>query len=126
DLEHVSFIVAGVLVWMQIVDPARRHRLGLGERFGYMLALTGAGAVLATMLVVSASSLYPAYASGVSLFGLSTLHDQQIAGLVMLGEQLLMLGFCACCLRRSYAAATAPLSFFTPPDVSATISAAIA
>jgi len=127
DLEHVSFILVGVLVWMQIVDPARRHRLALGERFGYMLALSGAGSVLATMLVVSSSSLYPAYASGaVPLFGLSTLRDQQLAGMVMLGEQLLMLGFCACCLRRSYAAATAALSFFTPPEVSETISAAIA
>ena len=100
DLEHVSFILVGVLVWMQIVDPARRHRLALGERFGYMLALAGAGGALASLLVGAPSPLYPAYAENVRLFGVDELRDQQLAGLVMAGEQLLMLGFCACCLLR--------------------------
>src|SRR5439155_3338015 len=34
DLEHLSFIVAGLFVWMQIVDPARRRHLSLTQRLG--------------------------------------------------------------------------------------------
>ena len=98
DLEHVSFILVGVLVWMQIVDPARRRRLALGERFGYMLALAGAGGALASLLVGAPSPLYPAYADNVRLFGVTALRDQQLAGVVMIAGQLLMLGCCARCL----------------------------
>jgi len=102
DLEHLSFMLAGLLVWMQIVDPARRHRLRLSERFGYMLALSAAGAALATLLVSSPSLLYPAYAGNVRLFGITALRDQQLAGLVMVVEQSLALAACACCLLRAH------------------------
>ena len=96
DLEHLSFIVAGVLVWIQIVDPARRRRLSLAQRLGYMLVLSAAGAVLAGLLVSSAALLYPAYAGdGPRLFGISPLRDQQLAGIVMVAEQLATLGACS-------------------------------
>jgi cytochrome c oxidase assembly factor CtaG len=97
DLEHLSFIVAGVLVWMQIVDPARRRRLRVTQRFGVMLALSAAGAVLAGVLVFSPVQLYPAYVGG---FGIAPLLDQQLAGIVMLAEQVASLGLCACLLAR--------------------------
>jgi putative membrane protein len=99
DLEHVSFILVGVLVWMQIVDPARRRRLGAVQRLGYMVALLCAGGVLAEVLVFSSTPLYPAYAHQARrLLGLSPLRDQQLAGLVMLAEQLLAFGMCAASL----------------------------
>jgi cytochrome c oxidase assembly factor CtaG len=99
DLEHISFMLVGLLVWVQIVDPARRRRLRLSQRVGYMLALCGAGAVLAGVLVFSSTPLYPAYAGGgPRLLGLSPLRDQQLAGIVMASEQLLALGLCACFL----------------------------
>jgi cytochrome c oxidase assembly factor CtaG len=102
DLEHLSFVLAGLLVWMQIVDPARRHRLRLSERFGYMLALSAAGAALATLLIWSPSLLYPAYAGDVRLFGITAFRDQRLAGLVMVVEQSLALAVCACCLLRAH------------------------
>ena len=103
DLEHVSFILVGLLVWMQIVDPARRRRLHLSQRVAYMLALCVAGAVLAGVLVFSSTPLYPAY-NGESprLLGLSPHRDQQLAGIVMVAEQLLTLGLCTCFLLRSH------------------------
>jgi putative membrane protein len=85
DLEHVSFLAAGLLVWAQLVDPARRRALRLRQRLGYAAALFGFAAVLADVLLVS-GPLYPAYADR---------GDQQLAGLVMLGEQLLSLALCA-------------------------------
>jgi putative membrane protein len=100
-LEHLSFVLAGLLVWMQIVDPARRHRLQLGQRLGYMLVLSAAGGALAALLVWAPTPLYQAYAGqGVRLLGITPLRDQQLAGIVMVAEQLLMLSFCACCLFR--------------------------
>jgi cytochrome c oxidase assembly factor CtaG len=96
DLEHLSFVVAGVFVWMQIVDPARRRRLRLAQRLGYMLFLSASGAVLAGLLVSSTAPLYPAYAGdGPRLFGISALRDQQLAGIVMIAEQLVTLGACS-------------------------------
>jgi putative membrane protein len=97
DLEHLSFIVVGLLVWAQIVDPGRRHRLSLSQRVGYMLALFGAGSVFAAgVLVFSPTPLYPAYAGGgARLFALSPLRDQQLAGLVMVVEQFAAFGLCA-------------------------------
>src|SRR5437762_12932434 len=101
DLEHLSFIVAGLLVWMQIIDPARRDRLRLSQRLGYMLALSTVGGVLAAVLAFSPTPLYPAYAGdGARLFGISPLRDQQLAGIVMVAEQALTLGVCACFLVR--------------------------
>jgi len=102
DLEHLSFIVAGVLVWMQIVDPARRHRLSTAQRLAYMLVIFAAGAVLAGLLIGSTAPLYPAYAAdGPRLFGISPLRDQQLAGIVMVAEQLATLGACCYFLLRA-------------------------
>ena len=115
DLEHLSFIVAGLLVWMQIVDPARRRRLTLAQRLGYMLALSAAGSVLAALLILWSAQLYPAYAgAGVRLLGISPLRDQQLAGLVMLAEQLLSLGLCACFMLRGRVRALTLSLFATP------------
>jgi cytochrome c oxidase assembly factor CtaG len=101
DLEHLSFILVGLLVWMQLIDPARRRQLRVPQRLGYMLALFWAGAVLTEVLVFSSTPLYPAYADQEQrLLGLSPLRDQQLAGLVMLAEQLVSLGLCAAFLLR--------------------------
>jgi cytochrome c oxidase assembly factor CtaG len=100
-LEHLSFILAGLLVWMQIIDPARRRALGLAQRLGYMLALSSAGALLAAVLILASAPLYPAYAGGgARLLGISPLRDQQLAGIAMIAEQLLTLGLCAYFLLR--------------------------
>jgi cytochrome c oxidase assembly factor CtaG len=107
DLEHLSFIIAGVLVWMQIVDPARRGHLSHAQRLGYMLVLSAAGAVLAGLLVSSTVSLYPAYAGrGPRLFGISPLRDQRLAGIVMVAEQLAALGACSFFLLRARVGST--------------------
>jgi cytochrome c oxidase assembly factor CtaG len=98
DIEHLSFIAAGVLVWMVIVDPSRRGKLGASQRLAFMLMLSAAGAVLAWVLILAPVPLYPAYTGDVRLFGISPVHDQQLAGIVMLVEQVTSLGICACVL----------------------------
>jgi cytochrome c oxidase assembly factor CtaG len=93
ELEHVSFIAVGLLAWTQLVDPARR--LSCRERLGCMAAMAGFALVLGAALI-TASPLYPSYAhESVRLFGIGPARDQQLAGLIMIGEQLLALGLCA-------------------------------
>jgi cytochrome c oxidase assembly factor CtaG len=93
ELEHASFVLAGFLVWTQLVDPARHGRLSLAQRLAFAGGLFGLGQVLSNVLLLWPHPLYPVYASQPErLFGWSALKDQQIAGLVMMGEQLLTLG----------------------------------
>ena len=93
ELEHASFVLAGFLVWTQLIDPARHGRLTLSQRLAFAGGLFGLGQLLSNALLLWAHPLYAAYASQPErLFGWSALNDQQIAGLVMMGEQLATLG----------------------------------
>jgi cytochrome c oxidase assembly factor CtaG len=100
-LEHASFFAAGLLVWSQLVDPARHDRLSFAQRLAYAGALFLLGQLLGDLLLLS-RPLYPTYAAVAARpFGWSALEDQQVAGLVMMAEQLLTLGTCAFLLLRS-------------------------
>jgi len=93
DLEHLSFVLVGVLVWTLMVDPARRGDLGRAGRIGLAIALFAAGQILADVLIFAMRPLYPAYADQPDrLLGLSPLADQRLAGIVMMVEQLLTIG----------------------------------
>ncbi|MFN2467343.1 MAG: cytochrome c oxidase assembly protein [Gaiellaceae bacterium] len=104
ELQHACFAIAGVLVWTQLVDPARRRSLTRARRVGLALCLFAAGQALADVLVFSFDDLYPAYAAqDERLLGLSPHTDQQLAGVVMMGVQLVTLGTCAALLLASRA-----------------------
>jgi cytochrome c oxidase assembly factor CtaG len=96
DLEHACFVVAGLLVWYVLIDPARRGVLTRGGRVGFAVLLFAAGQILTMVLVFSLDPLYPAYAAQEErLLGISPLTDQRLAGLVMMFEQAVTLGTCA-------------------------------
>lgn len=101
-LEHATFVLGGVLVWMQLIDPARRCALSPWQRLGYALGLLVGGMALANTLILSYRPIYAAYAGLADRpLGLSALGDQNLAGLVMLAEQVAALGtFAAILLRR--------------------------
>jgi putative membrane protein len=93
DIEHFSFVVVGMLVWIQLVDPARRRELGLAGKLALAVGLFAAGQILADVLIFAMRPLYGSYAEQPErLLGLSPLEDQRLAGLVMMGEQILTLG----------------------------------
>ena len=96
-VEHACWFVAGLLVWSLLIDPAGRKRLSLGGKLGLCVALFAAGQILTDVLVFSFSPLYPAYAGA---YGLSALTDQRLAGVVMMAEQVLVLGVFALLLLR--------------------------
>jgi cytochrome c oxidase assembly factor CtaG len=94
DLEHATFLGAGLLVWWQLVDPARRGRLSVAGRVALAGAVFLGGQVLCSVLLFAPRPLYTAYTH-------ASLGDQQGAALVMGAEQLLTLGTCVALLAAS-------------------------
>jgi cytochrome c oxidase assembly factor CtaG len=94
DVEHLSFLVVGLLVWAQLVDPARRHRLQPSQRLGCMVAMLAFALAFGCFLLAT-PPLYSTYAEqSVRLFGISPALDQHLAGLVMIAEQMASLALC--------------------------------
>jgi len=89
DFEHLCWMVAGVLVWTLLVDPGSHRRLSVGGRVALAAAMFAAGQVLTDVLVFSFTALYPWYRGA---YGISAVTDQQLAGIVMMVEQLATLG----------------------------------
>jgi cytochrome c oxidase assembly factor CtaG len=98
-LEHLSFFVAGLLAWTQLVDPARHGRLRRPQRIFFALGMLALAQPLVDVLLFSTSPAYPRYAGA---HGISALTDQRLAGVVMMTEQLLTLGICVALLLRPY------------------------
>lgn len=96
-LEHACWVVAGLLVWTLLVDPGSHRRLSVGGRIALAAAMFAAGQVLTDVLVFSFHPLYPAYPGRT---------DQQLAGVVMMAEQLVTLGALAFVLLRPRLRAT--------------------
>jgi putative membrane protein len=97
DLEHACWMLAGLLVWTLLIDPGSHHRVTTGGRIALAAAMFGAGQVLTSVLVFSFHPLYPIYRGA---YGFSALTDQKLAGIVMMVEQLLVLGTFAYLLLR--------------------------
>jgi cytochrome c oxidase assembly factor CtaG len=82
--EHVSFLMLGLLFWVQLIDsPPFRPRLASFGRVVYATAGSAASWLLAVVLTLATTPLYPAQHAG--HHGLSALADQQLAAGVMLG-----------------------------------------
>jgi len=102
DVMHVSFVVGGLLIWVQIVDPARHHRLTLNERLGYTALVFWTGQVMAYVILFDPTTLFSTYADqSTRLLGLSPLTDQKLAGVVMMVEQLATVGLAFVLLLRA-------------------------
>jgi putative membrane protein len=87
NLEHVSFIVLGVLFWLHVFDsPPFRVGMSYAGQLVYLVSGATAGWLLAVVLAIATHPLYPAYAAlphrpG----GISALADQQLAAGMMIG-----------------------------------------
>jgi cytochrome c oxidase assembly factor CtaG len=100
--EHLSFVLAGLLVWSQIVDPTGHQRLTVGERAGYAALLFWTGQILAYVIAFTPEALYQPYLDQPKrLLGLSPISDQRLAAVVMMVEQALTLGIAFVLLYRA-------------------------
>ena len=96
-LIHALLLVSSLIVWMPIVSPLPEiPRLAPVMQMLYLFAWSVVPTVPASFLTFGSSPLYKFYERVPHLFGLSTLEDQQAAGLIMkIGAGLLLWGVIA-------------------------------
>jgi putative membrane protein len=81
---HVVLFVSSLIVWLPVVSPLPEvPRLQPVLRMLYLFTWSIVPTVPASFLTFGASPLYKFYENVPHLFGLSTLEDQQLAGLIM-------------------------------------------
>jgi putative membrane protein len=89
---HALLLVSSLIVWMPIVSPLPEiPQLAPVMKMLYLFAWSVVPTVPASFLTFGASPLYKFYEHVPHLYGLSTLEDQQVAGLIMkIGAGLLL------------------------------------
>lgn len=93
-LQHLSFIAAGMLVWWPALEPKRRRLRGELWKIGHLLGARLVGMFLGMSFVLIRVPVYTGvYGSGERGLGLSALHDQQIAGALMVVTDILLMVF---------------------------------
>jgi putative copper resistance protein D len=93
-LQHASFIAAGVLVWWPALEPKRRRLRGELWKIGHILAARFLGMFLGMSFVLIREPVYAGvYGSGERALGLSAVHDQQLAGGMMVVLDILVMVF---------------------------------
>jgi cytochrome c oxidase assembly factor CtaG len=86
NLEHIQFLVVGLLFWAVILAPfPSLHRPNLARKLTFIAIGCAIGAVVAAMLAFDPTSLYRVpYAAGKPWLGLSALAEQRLAAAVMM------------------------------------------
>ena len=82
-LEHVTYFVAGVVMWWPVVHG----RFSDGAKAAYLFAGFVLASPLGLLLALLPRPVYDFYEDAPQLWGLSDLTDQQIAGVTMAVEQ---------------------------------------
>lgn len=81
--EHLTFLVSALAFWRLIIDPAPRRRLSYLAAIPLTFLVMLASAALGVVITLSPTLLYPVYRAGASIWGVSALGDQQLAGALM-------------------------------------------
>lgn len=90
-LEHATLFWFGTALWLALVGPLPKPRWFAGwGQIGYVVVVRFAGAILANILIWTQSLLYPVYRSGDAARGLNPLSDQNVAGGLMMVEQIIL------------------------------------
>jgi cytochrome c oxidase assembly factor CtaG len=86
-LEHFLFFTCGALMWSPVVEtlPAPAW-FGTAWKLGYIVIVRFVETVLANVFIWSSSPFYPWYEHARPLWGITAVHDQNLAGVVMMGE----------------------------------------
>ena len=101
-LEHAMFLGLGINMWMCLFGPLPMPQwFGNLGRLAYIIAVRLTGTVLGNIFLWSGTVFYPFYLHGDSVYNISPLADQNIAGAIMMVEEsILTLGlFCWLFLR---------------------------
>lgn len=91
-LDHTALVITGFVVWLPVLSPIPEiPRLRPIVRCLYLFGWSVLPTIPASFLTFGRSPLYSAYRHTPTMWGISALQDQQIAGLIMkLGMGLLL------------------------------------
>jgi cytochrome c oxidase assembly factor CtaG len=86
-LEHFLFFTCGCLMWSPVLEtlPAPAW-FGTGWKLGYIAIVRMLETVLGNVFIWSSSVFYPVYVHVHPLWGIGAVHDQNLAGVVMMAE----------------------------------------
>lgn len=86
-LQHVLFLTCGTLMWAPVVEtlPAPAW-FGSGVKLGYIVVVRLLETLLGNVFLWSSTVFYASYEHADELWGISALHDQGLAGTVMMIE----------------------------------------
>ncbi len=90
-LEHASYLWFGMLLWIALLGPLPKPAwFSNWARLGYVILVRFIGAALANAFIWAGTVFYPYYDSRDTHYGLNTLSDQNVAGAIMMLEQILL------------------------------------
>ncbi len=90
-LEHACLLWFGAVLWLALIGPLPKPRWFNGPwELGYVMLVRFLGAVLANALIWAQTVFYPVYRVPDAGRGLSPLTDQNLAGGVMMIEQVIL------------------------------------
>jgi putative membrane protein len=96
--EHMCFFWFGTLLWLGLIGPLPKPRwFASWGKLVYVVGVRLIGGILGNVLIWTQTVVYPVYKSTDAARGLNPLSDQNIAGAVMMLEQMfltiLLLGY---------------------------------
>ena len=84
QVEHLSFLAAGLVFWWPVVEPwPGRAPWPRWAMIAYLLAADVQNTILSAFFAFSERIIYPAYAAAPRLWGITALDDQATAGALM-------------------------------------------
>jgi putative membrane protein len=93
-LQHQTFVLGAVLVWWSVIEPKRRRLPGELWKVPYLIGARLSGMFLGMAFILMRSPAYEGfYGDAARDHGLSPLTDQQVAGGMMLGLDLVVMLF---------------------------------
>jgi putative membrane protein len=95
-LQHESFIVANLLLWWPVLEPARQRMGGQLWKIGYVFAARMSTMFLGMVFVFSRDVLYAGTYGRGEREGISALADQQTAGGLMMTLDILIMVIALC------------------------------
>ena len=94
-LQHQSFVIGALLVWWSVIEPKRRRLPGDLWKVPYVLGARVSGMFLGMAFILVRTPVYgDLYGRTAHEHGFSPITDQQVAGGMMLGLDLLVMLFC--------------------------------
>lgn len=84
DAQHLSFALAGGLIWWCVIDPRPlRARLGYVGRMGFLVVASTPKSFLGALIVFAEEPLYGFWNDAPPILALTPLEDQELGGMLM-------------------------------------------